>query len=116
MNRAEYTKYQANVERNLKGLEFISTGACPGCDECGLDHDAPQAQIAEASEAHFSWRSCECCGSSLGGNREPAHGYIKRDEGRALLVHMDVCTDCVYFINYGKLDDQTMMEMEKGQQ
>lgn len=24
------------VERNLKGVHFISVGACPGCAECGL--------------------------------------------------------------------------------
>lgn len=30
------TKFEKSVARNLRGVHFFSTGACPGCDECGL--------------------------------------------------------------------------------
>lgn len=30
------SKFQQAIEHNLRGLNFVSTGACPGCAECGL--------------------------------------------------------------------------------
>ena len=61
-----------------------------------------------ASEPHFSWSHCESCGSTLGGNRYAAHG-IEKDGS---LNHFEVCEDCLYFLNYGQLDDQSMIEIE----
>lgn len=144
MTKQQYAEFQAAVERNLKGIEFISTGACPGCPECGLenktcpscngdghqfehDHNGQPCPVCNgegqiecsehdrelAEEASFSWRPCDSCGSSLGGNRYPAHGWMKREGHEDLLLHLNVCTDCLYFLNYGKLDDQSMMEMEQ---
>lgn len=139
MNAKQYEIYKQAVEHNLKGLEFVSTGACPGCEECGLENktcpdcdgagvlisDEGRATECEkcqgqgtieptehetelAGEPHFSWSACEACGSSLGGNREPAHGRTKDGS----LLHFSVCADCVYFLNYGQLDDTTMQEIE----
>lgn len=33
------SKYTDAVEHNLKGLSFVSTGICPGCDECRSNYD-----------------------------------------------------------------------------
>jgi hypothetical protein len=145
MNAEKYEKYKAAVDHNLKGLEHISTGACPGCAECGLEkrdcpdcegtgqqwNDKTSCESTDCPNCHgegkidcsehdrelseqpgFSWSSCEACGSNLGGDRHPAHGFIRRDEGRDLLVHISVCSDCLYFLNYGQLDDASMMEIE----
>lgn len=30
------TEFERNVERLTAGLSFLSTGACPGCEDCGL--------------------------------------------------------------------------------
>lgn len=108
MTTSDYTKFQASIERNLAGLSFISTGACPGCEECGLGESPSDHDLDLASEAGFSWHACEACGSKLGGDRHPAHG--KDSNGK--LIHLSVCTDCLYFLNYGQLDDSTMLEME----
>lgn len=61
-----------------------------------------------AEEPSFSWSSCDCCGSTLGGDRHPAHGYDKDDN----LIHLNVCADCFYYLNYGQLDDVSMLEIE----
>lgn len=140
MTTKQYEQFKAAIEHNLKGLSHVSTGACKGCAECGLEakecrkcdgdgkdwqHGHPDSpcptcngegeieptdrECDSASEGSFSWSSCDACGSTLGGNREPAHG-VMADGG---ILHLDICTDCLYFLNYGQLDDLTMMEMEK---
>ena len=121
MNKQEYREYQESVERNTAGLEHVSTGLnskcldcfpdaypCPHCGEL-IDPDTQEPPDAENTEGSFSCSSCDCCDSTLGGNREPAHGIDK--DGN--LVHMEVCTDCVYYLNYGRLDDQSMIEVEE---
>ncbi len=135
--------FKTNVARLTKGLTYLSTGACPGCAECGLpskwvlaglpegaeplrdSFDSEEEALAEiealvsvfpgaeitaeevepsqeemdlAGEAHFSWSACDTCGSPLGGDRHPAHARLESGE----LVHLSVCTDCLFFINYGE--------------
>lgn len=108
MTKKEYQHYQEAIERNLKGIEHVSTGACPGCSECDLDKDCTEEERELADEPNFSWIPCKACGSMLGGDRHKAHGII---QGTRELTHLEVCSDCLYFLNYGKLDDLTMMEM-----
>jgi len=108
MNAKQYKAYQQAVEHNLRGLSFISTGACPGCDECGLSDEPTEDEVELAGEPHFSWSACECCGSRLGGDREPAHARDKNNT----LIHFSVCVDCLYYLNYGRLDDSSMLEIE----
>ena len=107
MTKQEYARYESAVECGLRGLEFVSTGACPGCGECGLSDDCTDHDREIAGEPHFSWSACECCGSGLGGDRYQAHGRDSNGD----LVHFEVCVDCLYYITYGRLDDTTMMEI-----
>jgi len=111
MTIQEYERFKLAVERNLNGLKFVSTGACPGCDECGLGNDPTMHALEAAGEPSFSWRECECCGSTLGGDRHPAHGVIT-DSTDNQTLHFNVCTDCLYYLNYGQLDDMTMADMK----
>ncbi len=106
--KAGYRNYRREVDRRLAGIHRISPGACPGCADCGLDENEEVAAIEVAGEPHFSWSSCDACGSSLGGDRHPAHG-ISAEFGR---MHLSVCTDCVYYLNYGCLDDETMDKID----
>lgn len=109
MTKQQYSKYEAAVDHNLKGLHAISTGACPSCPDCGLGEDCSDHDRELAEESSFSWSECESCGSTLGGNRHPAHALDKENR----LYHLMVCEDCLYYLNYGQLDDMTMMDMEK---
>lgn len=61
-------------------------------------------------EPFFSWRRCDVCRTSLGGDRYHCNGY----NGRTGEVeeYDYVCADCVYFAEYGRLDDTTMAEVE----
>jgi hypothetical protein len=79
--------YTEAVERNLKGLEAVSTGNCPGCNECSDANGDP----------YFSWSPCEICGSRLGGDRESWHALMDNK-----LIHCEnACVDCVVYLANG---------------
>jgi hypothetical protein len=86
---------------DLDDLDFVSTGICPGCEECARDLDLTMDELREAwedglvDESSFSWSPCEACGSTLGGNRYVTHGR----DGDAALVHLEICYDCFAEIN-----------------
>ncbi len=100
------SRFTGSIERNLRGVEFFSVGACPGCPDCGLENrpcrhcdgdgtgeTEPSEHDREcADEGGFSWSPCESCGSTFGGNRYPAHGVI---DGRR--YHFHVCADCLSY-------------------
>ena len=90
--------YTDSVDAELAGLQ-ISAGACPGCAECGLEDvtDMEDERYELAGEGHFSWRTCEACGSTFGGDRYPAHGLDDDLE----IVHIDVCVDCLMYLANG---------------
>jgi hypothetical protein len=74
------------IARHLEGVDCFSVGGCHECEEC-----------SGSEEGHFSWSSCDSCGSSLGGDRFPAHGFVKLGSGKEVLTHFDVCVDCLLF-------------------
>ena len=77
----------------MVGRDAFSVGACPGCDDCGLDKEPSDHEYDLANEAHFSWSRCESCGSTFGGDRHPAH-YLDTDRA---IIHVRVCSDCLFF-------------------
>jgi hypothetical protein len=86
------------MKNQLDALDYLSTGINAHCIVCQQEHGMTEEELENAldngdiaQEAHFSWASCEACGSSLGGDREPAHGLDANRE----IVHLDVCMDCV---------------------
>lgn len=116
MTKQEYKEYEASVAEffESEGIENLTGGhiRCPNCDvEWGDDDRCPKCGEDKecVDEPFFSWRPCDCCGSSLGGNREHATGYNReKDEIREYTV----CEDCIYYAEYGRLDDTTMDEIE----
>jgi len=99
--------YRQAVERELAGIEHESAGACPGCPEC-LHTDTPEEPGDEwhdlANEGSFSWSSCDACGSTFGGDRYPAHGYIanrQTDDPMDGLCHFNICVDCLMYLANG---------------
>jgi len=111
MTREEYEKYCADFERGTKGLEFLSSGASHNCGECNPE-GLTEEEFGHDHDPWFSASPCDICGG-LAGNREPAHGWLKMDNGTEELCHIDICVDCVYFMEYGQLDDMTMLDMEE---
>ena len=112
MNRKEYKQYKEDFAYYTYGLEAVSGGPCSGCIDCYYwadDKDNPTDDEHDmASEGHFAWSQCDFCGSNLGGTREPAHADID-----GFIHHFDICIDCVYYLEYGRLDDATMVEIER---
>ena len=100
-SKAEYAQYEADVAEFVarEGISFLST-SCNEPDWMEGDSEG---------EPWFSWSPCECCGCSLGGNRE--YLYAKAPEGTVGpdgIAQYIICEDCVYYVNYGRLDDATM--------
>ena len=97
MTKREYADYVASVEAfyDREGLNCLTTIS----QEEGL------------TEPFFSWRRCDCCGRSQGGDRYDCNGY--NPTTKEVQDGYSVCPDCVYFTEYGRLDDQTMDSIEK---
>lgn len=89
--------------------EFDNRDIYPGiacdCEDCQSAFGLSSAELREGAEdgsvfdeGGFSWQSCECCKSSLGGNRYAAHGFVDGE-----LCHLDVCEDCLCYLANGDL-------------
>jgi hypothetical protein len=86
-----------------KYLKYVSTGACPGCQECCDSHgyedieqfnqDVENGEISD--EGSFSWSPCDECSTSLGGDSFVAHGIDDNED----LAHFTVCIDCLMELN-----------------
>ena len=100
MTSAKYDAYVLSVDAFMALNEIEHSG--PEFSE------EDEGENAGRWEPFFSWSACGCCGSQLGGNREH-YVFVCKDGAR---FTEDICTDCVYYLEYGKLDDQTMMEVE----
>lgn len=82
-------KFEDSVAHYCKGYTVA-----PGCR-------GPECEHAEGDEEHrcepnFSWSQCDSCGSTLGGDREPAtmipHDY---KAGEDTMIDVSICPDCV---------------------
>ena len=94
--KAEYEKYEKSVEGFFKreGISNLS-----------------QIQDKDGyCEPDFSGIPCECCGRTEGGDRYDCNSYNPKTKE---VQEYSVCTDCVYYAEYGQLDDMTMSEVEK---
>lgn len=109
MTKTEYAAYEQSVADFIgrEHIAYLSTGTEDLHDSNGnlrerdLEGDSPSPW--------FSWRPCKCCGSPLGGNREYLYARHARTGD---LLQYEICTDCVYYITYGHLDDMTMLAIE----
>ena len=93
--------YTDSVQICTGGLQSVNPGMAACCPECNPD-DLEQDALAEQDKPSFSWRGCDTCGSSLGGDSSAGHGFLvdKDPTNDAALVHLRMCTDCVlYFAN-----------------
>lgn len=113
---ADYETYTAAVDSffQSEGIENLTTGhiKCPECDCDFVDEKCPECESGREclDEPYFSWRPCECCDRTLGGDREHATGYNRKEHA---ILEYEICTDCAYFAEYGELDDMTMLKIEE---
>lgn len=95
MTKQEYAEYEAQVAEFMShGLANLSTKSDDNGDRYPF----------------FSWSPCQCCGTHLGGDRYECNGY--NVETKEVEEYDCICQDCVYYAEYGRLDDQTMLDME----
>lgn len=97
MTKKEYAEYQQAVQ------EFMER---EGIQNLSMDYD-------KCEEPYFSWRWCDCCGDRQGGNRVDANGW---NPTLKQVQEYSVCEDCVYYYEYGELDNRTMMEIEQSEE
>ena len=93
MTKKEYKKYQEAVADffEKEEIEFFST---------------------VGDEPFISSQMCDCCGDNLQGSRVDAMA-IHKPTGEK--VEFIICTVCEYYIEYGQLDDLTMMKIQEGE-
>src|SRR5690349_3384364 len=96
MNATEYAKYERAVQTWLNANEVRP--ACYG-------------PVDPEASPFYSAQPCECCQRPLAGDRE-RYTFT----GGAYAFEADICTDCVYWLAYGRLDDATMLEVEAEQE
>ena len=123
MDGAEYAEYEKDVLLFLEDMDGEpSQGwwSCPGCD-CADWHNCEPCPNCGGNggmerEPYFSWSPCDCCGSLLGGDREDYIGWLagarEHEYGDEYRWSGRVCTDCSYYLAYGRLDDTAMIEIE----
>jgi hypothetical protein len=99
MNKLEYDKYEAAIG-NFLSLNHVKA-------ECW-------SPVNQNGESFFSWQACDCCNRPLGGTREEYQ--FATEYYPIALFTADICQDCVYYLEYGRLDDLTMLEMERNGQ
>lgn len=92
------SEYTDAVAAELEGCGGVYPGHMKGCEEC---------EPGDEFDPVFSWSSCEGCGSTLGGNRHPAHTRAEiNGEPVTYWLHLDICDDCVmYFANGDEPDE-----------
>ena len=108
------SEFAKSVDHYLEGIDHANAGPCPGCAGCGLEDcdDMEDERYELASEPSFSWSQCDGCGSTFGGDRHYAHGFVlpgdrteadgpryPNDPGE--IIHLDVCTDCLLYLANG---------------
>jgi hypothetical protein len=100
----QYAEYQRNVAAFIarEGLSHLSTGCMP------YGEPETEQEDNQDGEPWFSWHACKCCGCALGGMRE----YLFGQDVNNAVVQFTICEDCVYYVNYGRLDDATMQRVE----
>ena len=94
MNKSDYAKYEDKVKKFFKD-EGIANLTCSS---------------KYSAEPFFSWNTCDCCRTPEGGDRLEANGYNPTTES---IQEYIICTDCEYYVEYGRLDDVTMFSVEE---
>lgn len=88
MTKKEYAEYEQTVK------EFFEKEGIQNLSAISADNGT--------CEPYFSWSSCDCCQTGLGGNRYDANGW---NPTREEVYEYRICEDCMYYAECGHLDD-----------
>jgi hypothetical protein len=110
VNAAEYAAYEEAFAEGMNGITHFSSGSairqCRVCVQGEADLESFEGEDTYETHSYFSWSRCDICHSGFGGERTDSHGIYD-----GALIHLLACDDCVYYAEYGQLDDQTMAEV-----
>lgn len=99
-------KFKVRFEQYTKGLEAISCGLCSKCSDCQSTFDVGEIRLERlierglSDEGAFSREGCDTCGSSLGQNLYAGHALMQLN-GEQVLIHLEICQDCILYIANG---------------
>ncbi len=85
------------MEYNEDQKNFMSAIKNNWPDEMGL-----AVTGSEDGDLGFSWSACDCCGSSLGGDRFKACHYNPETKET---IDLEICVDCLMYITNGDLPE-----------
>ena len=93
--KSDYAEYQRRVAKFF--------------EKNNIDDLTTSADADGNIESYFGWSPCDCCRRHLGGERYAAvgHSYI-----RGIVLDFNICADCMYYAEYGQLDDLTMLNLK----
>ena len=118
----DYTQKQKiwmqRFEDRTEGMEALSTGLCPDCEECAdsFNMELPELNAGIENgdvfdEGGFSWSGCDLCGNTLGNTLYYYH-YI--DSNGGINHGFGACGDCVCYIANGDVPDDEYIQ-DKGE-
>jgi len=94
-NQTDYIEYKERVEDFFKR---------EGLNNLSMQYTNEEEDI----ESYFSWQHCDCCSRPLGGDRWDCNGY--NPTTKEVQSDYSVCVDCIYYNEYDRLDDMTMID------
>jgi hypothetical protein len=100
-------RYVEAFERHTKGMFALSIGLCSACSDCQSAFDVGELTLRKmideglSDEGGISRAGCDCCGSGLQQNLYAGHCWITLDDGKEVLTHLELCSDCMLFIANG---------------
>jgi len=72
------------------------------------------SDVDSEPEGFFTWDSCRCCGSPLGGTKHEVEAYDhKADE---IIGPWSVCEDCYLYAEFGHIGDIHMLDLGRDAQ
>ena len=87
------SRFTDSIEHELEGIRGVNPGiAAKCCDTCTCYCEQDPCECID--EGGFSWSACDSCGSTYGGDRYDAHGFIEDDNS---VIHLSICVDCLCF-------------------
>lgn len=92
MTKSEYQAYENQVAKFIRDeqIDYYSS---------------------DDNERAFSHLFCECCNRPTAGTRVKLTAIWISSP--TTVLSYSICEDCEYYLEYGQLDDMTMMDMER---